>query len=93
MCQKVYFPTEDYSRAFETVVNAGLWKLFNNFEDRDLYQHRIDKQDFEDARLACKNNLDETARSTPLLLDHSYIQIQALLLLVSPPSSKRRIVH
>ena len=88
MCQKVYFPTEDCSTAFVTVVNAGLWTMFNNFGERDLHQHRLDKLEFERARALCKRNLDDAARCTPLLLEHSYRQIQALLLLVSRASVK-----
>ncbi|MCJ1233243.1 hypothetical protein MMC14_001198 [Varicellaria rhodocarpa] len=81
MCQKVYFPTEDCSTAFVTVVNSGLWKLFNNFGERDLHQHGLDELEFERARALCKRSLDDAARCTPLLLEHSYRQIQALLLL------------
>ena len=88
MCQKVYFPTEDCSTAFVTVVNAGLWNMFNNFGERDLHQHGLDELDFERARALCKRNLDDAARCTLLLLEHSYRQIQALLLLVSPASVK-----
>lgn len=83
MCQKVYFPTEDCSTAFVTVVNCGLWKMFNNFGERDLHQHGLDELEFERARALCKRSLDDAARYTPLLLEHSYRQIQALLLLVS----------
>lgn len=83
MCQKVYFPTEDCSTALVTVVNTGLWELFNNFEERDLRQHGIDELELERARAVCKRSLDNAARCTPLLLDHSYRQIQALLFLVS----------
>ena len=83
MCQKAYFPTEDCSAAFVTVVNAGLWAMFNNFEERDLRQHGLDELEFERARAICTRNLDDAARCSPLLLERSYRQIQALLLLVS----------
>lgn len=86
MCQQVYFPTEDCSTAFVTVVNSGLWTMFNNFGERDLHQHGLDEQEFERAKALCKRNLDDAARCTPLLLEHSYRQIQALLLLVSRAS-------
>ena len=66
-----------------TVVNVCLWKLFDSFGERDLRQHRIDKQEFEEAKTVCKRTLDEAVRCTPLLLGHSYTQIQAMLLLVS----------
>ena len=89
MCQKVYFPAEDCSTALVTVVNAGLWAMFNNFGERDLHQHGIDELEFERARALCKRNLDHAARCTPLLLEHSYRQIQALLLLVSRASVKK----
>ncbi|TKA64859.1 hypothetical protein B0A49_08003 [Cryomyces minteri] len=81
MCQKVYFPTEDCSTAFVTVVNSGLWAMFNNFGERDLHHFGLDELEFERARALCKRNLDDAARCTPLLLEHSYRQIQALLLL------------
>lgn len=83
MCQKVYFPTEDCSPAFVTVVICGLWKMFNNFGEHDLHQHGLDELEFERARALCKRSLDDAARCTPLLVEHSYRQIQALLLLVS----------
>lgn len=86
MCQKVYFPTEDCSTAFVTVVISGLWVMFGNFGERDMHQHGLDKLEFERARALCKRNLDDAARCTPLLLEHSYRQIQALLLLVSRAS-------
>ena len=88
MCQKVYFPTDDCSTAFVIVVNCGLWKMFNNFGERDLHQHGLDELAFERARALCKQNLDDAACCTPLLLEHSYRQIQALLLLVSQVSIK-----
>ncbi|KAF7513801.1 hypothetical protein GJ744_007852 [Endocarpon pusillum] len=81
MCQKVYFPTEDCSTAFVTVVICGLWKMFHNFGERDLHQHGLDELEFERARALCKRSLDDAARCTPLLIEHSYRQIQALLLL------------
>ncbi|KAL8916800.1 MAG: hypothetical protein Q9208_008339 [Pyrenodesmia sp. 3 TL-2023] len=62
MCQKVYFPTEDCSTAFVTVVISGLWALFGNFGVRDLHQHGLDEQEFERARALCKRNLDDAAR-------------------------------
>ncbi len=86
MCQKVYFPTEDCSTAFVIVVISGLWAMFNNFGERDLHYHGLDELEFERARALCQRNLDDAARSTPLLLEHSYRQIQALLLLVSRAS-------
>lgn len=88
MCQKVYFPTEDCSTAFVTVVISGLWVMFNNFGQRDLHPHGLDKLELERARALCKRNLDDAARCTPLLLEHSYRQIQALLLLVGRASVK-----
>ncbi|KAL8900767.1 MAG: hypothetical protein Q9207_005538 [Kuettlingeria erythrocarpa] len=81
MCQKVYFPTEDCSAAFVTVVISGLWAMFGNFGVRDLHQHGLDEVEFERAKALCKRNLDDAARCTPLLLEPSYRQIQALLLL------------
>ena len=86
MCQKVYFPTEDCSTAFVIVVISGLWVMFNNFGERDLHQHGLDELEFERAKALCKRNLDDAARCTPLLLEHSYRQIQALFSLVSQAS-------
>jgi len=83
MCQKVFFPIEDCSRAFVTVVIACLWELFSNFGECDLHQHGIDGLELERAKVICKRNLDDAVQCTPLLLNHSYRQIQALLLLVS----------
>ena len=88
MCQKVYFPTEDCSSAFVTMVSSDLWKMFNNFGEPDLHQHGLNELDFERARAICKRNLDDAARCTRLLFEHSYRQIQALLLLVSRASVK-----
>ncbi|KAK4993892.1 hypothetical protein LTR66_005307 [Elasticomyces elasticus] len=89
MCQKVYFPTEDCSTAFVTVVNAGLWNMFSNFGEGDLHQHGLEELEFERSRALCKRNLDDAARCTPLLLEHSYRQIQALLLLASRASGEK----
>jgi hypothetical protein len=83
MCQKVYFPTEDFSAAYVTVVHAGLWKMFNNFGAQDLHLHVLDELEFERSIALCKRCLDAAARCTPLILEHSYRQIQALLLLES----------
>ena len=83
MCQKAFFPIENLSPEFMTVTNVCLWKLFANFGERDLRLHQIDAHEFEQAKMVCKRTLDTAVRSTPLLLDHSYIQIQAILLLVS----------
>ena len=83
MCQKIYFPIEDSSTALVTVVNSALWKLFGNFEERDLHQHALDRLEVERAKELCEKNLDNVARCTPVVLAHSYRQIQALLLLAS----------
>ena len=96
MCQKVYFPTEDCSTAFVIVAISGLWALFNNFGERDLHHHGLDELEFERARALCKRNLDDAARCTPLLLEHSIRQIQAMLLLASRASVqmvKRRLIN
>lgn len=82
MCQKVYFPAEDCSTAFVTVVKCGLWRIFNNFAPRDVHQHGLDQLEFERAKALCKRSLNDTARRTQLVLAHSYRHIQALLLLV-----------
>lgn len=57
--------------------------MFDSFGECDLLQHKINKQDFEQAKMVCKRTLDTAVSCTPLVLDHSYTQIQALLLLVS----------
>ena len=69
MCQKLYFPIEDCSTAFVTVVNAGLWNLFNNFGQADRRRHGLEDLEFERARALCKRNLDEAISRTPLLLE------------------------
>ncbi|KAL8784943.1 MAG: hypothetical protein Q9213_003685 [Squamulea squamosa] len=79
--RKVYFPTEDCSTAFVVVVISGLWSMFNNFGEADIHRHGLDGLEVEHAKALCKRNLDDAARCTPLLLEHSYRQIQALLLL------------
>jgi hypothetical protein len=83
MCQKLYFPTEDCSEAILIIVTAGLWDMFNMFGSHDLQQHGIDELELDRAKAICKQSLEDAARCTPLLLDHSYRQIQALLFLVS----------
>lgn len=88
MCQKLYFPIEDCCTAFVIVVNAGLWNLFNNFGPVDLHRHGLEELEFERARALCKRNLDDAVNYTPILLEPSYRQIQALLLLVSRVSGE-----
>ena len=68
------------------MVNVGLWKVFTNFGERDLVQHGIELREFDQAIAVCRRNLDNAVCYTPLLLDHSHMQIQALLFLVCPTS-------
>lgn len=83
MCQQVYFPTEDHSTAFVIVMMAGLWELLHNLGHDNVRQQGISESEIEDAKSLLKHSIDDAARSMPLLLDHSYRQIQALFLLVS----------
>lgn len=82
MWQSLFFPTENYSSAYMIVANCGLWKLLKNLEEHEFYQQDDEQAEYTNARSICEQNLEKAAAALPLLLEHSYIQIQALSLLV-----------
>lgn len=81
--QRAYFPTEDCSHALFTLVNLGFYYILQDFDRRDLLQHGLSETDIDAAIALCRGNAEVMARSTPLLLEHSHEQIQALLFMVS----------
>jgi len=82
MCQNLYFPTEQQTPASTIVTITGIWKLLGNFEVAELQQLGFDRAKIQQAKNLCESSLDRASRSLPIFLEQSYIQVQALMLLV-----------
>jgi hypothetical protein len=82
MCQNLYFPTEDNGSAYILVAVTGIWKLLNNISVQELQGLGFSEREILQAKDVCEMHLDEAAKSMPIVVEQSYIQVQALTLLV-----------
>lgn len=81
-CQRVYFPTEGYTQGMVCLINCMLYNLWTDLHPDDRARE-FDEQQVERNIAICRANVEDAGRNTPLVLEHSLEQIQALLMLVS----------
>jgi hypothetical protein len=78
LCQKIYFPTEDYSIYNWIVVNGGLFNLFRDV-DGDLHvKLGIDKAEMNRQTELCRKNVDTAVHCLKICIDPSLEACQAL---------------
>lgn len=76
VCRKVFFPTEDYTIATFTIVNAGLYYLFQEKAITDESRN----EEFLRYHFLCRDNLETALSNLPLLQHPTKEMIEALLL-------------
>lgn len=82
-CQKVYFPTEDYSIYSWTVVQAGLFCLFRNCDSALSRQLGLDAAETQSSSELCATNVEAAIRQFCLAMSPSVEASQALIAAVS----------
>jgi hypothetical protein len=78
VCQKVYFPTEDFSDSTFIIVNTGLYNLFT--EQTTLNPDPVSRAEYHNFVELCKANVETALANLPLFLSPKVDTIQALLL-------------
>lgn len=81
MCRLVYFPSDDYSDANFTIVNAGLYNLF--MEQQVLAQDPIHREEYDTYMKLCRANLETCLANMPLFLSPKTENVMALHMGVS----------
>jgi hypothetical protein len=81
MVRDVYFPTEEFSEATFTIVNAGLYMLF--VEVLAYGSNVASKPELETCLQICRANLETCLLHMPLFLSTKTENVQALYLGVS----------
>ena len=84
MVRNVYFPTEDFTEAGFTIVNAGLYMLF--LEHITFAASDATKQEYEVGMNICMGNLETCLLNMPLFLSTRPENVQALYFGVSSRS-------
>jgi len=86
LCQKIYFPTEDYTQCQFALFNSVIYFCWS-----DIDQHVIREQSFNETEISlsisiCKGNMEDLTRTMSLVMDdHSFEAIQAVALMVNNP--------
>lgn len=76
MCRLVYFPSDDFSDAYFTIVNAGLYNLF--MEQQVLAQDPVLKDQYDAHMKLCRSNLETSLANLPLFLSPKTENVMAL---------------
>ncbi|KPI45262.1 uncharacterized protein AB675_2796 [Cyphellophora attinorum] len=80
LCQRVYFPTSEYSIFDWILVNGGLFFLFRDAEG-DLHEKlQIERSDVVANLNMCKNNVDTAIHGLPLCVEPSLEACQAIII-------------
>lgn len=80
MCQKLYFPTEDYTITVWITVNCCLFYLFYHSDKTWYTALDVTKSEIEEYRDQCASNVDNAVQKLHLLMEPTLDGIQALTL-------------
>jgi hypothetical protein len=80
MCQKVYFPTEDYTLATYIAVNAVLYHLFRDLDNALAEKIGLMRSDLTKYVDLCGTNVYVAMKFWNLATEPSHENIQALIL-------------
>ncbi|KAI9873714.1 MAG: hypothetical protein M1823_007856, partial [Watsoniomyces obsoletus] len=80
LCQKVYFPTEEYSIATWITVHCGLFYLFLHCDKNLPTELGTTTSEIEECRQRCASNADEAVQRLRLCTEPTLDTIEALVL-------------
>ncbi|KAL2436650.1 hypothetical protein ABEF95_012747 [Exophiala dermatitidis] len=80
LCQKVYFPTEEYTIATFLTVHTSLYYLFRDLTPEAARDLRFTPQGIDQITAMCKKNAEVAMRNVRLFMDVSYENAEALFL-------------
>ena len=83
LCQKIYFPTEDYTIATFVTVHVSLFFLFHQMPKDTAKELQLDPAEVEVCVATCSKNAETAMRSMRVYMEANFENIEALLLAVS----------
>lgn len=78
LCQKIYFPMEEYSIYNWIIVNGGLFNLYRDIENDLPEKLGISRDDMNQQVELCRKNIDTAVQSLKLCIEPSLEACQAL---------------
>lgn len=85
MCQRLYFPTEDYTVATFLTVNSCLHYLFTDLQPELANQYGLEKSKLLEYAKLCSVNVMSAIRLWGIGMDNTFDNLLALTLSVSSP--------
>lgn len=84
LCQKIYFPTEDYTIATFVTVHVSLFLLFRQMQKDTAKELQLGPSEIEICVATCSKNAQTSMGSMRVYMEANFENIEALLLAVSP---------
>ena len=82
LCQKLYFPAEEYTIATFITVHVSLFYLFRDMSQTDARAQRLASSEIEEIVATCKKNAETAMRNVRLFMEANYENIEAVFLAV-----------
>lgn len=82
LCQRVYFPTEDYSISVWVIVHCGLFYLFWYADKSTLPQFGLTAEDVNECRKHSAVNAESAIQRLRVCMDPTLDNTEALILAV-----------
>lgn len=79
ICQKVYFPVNDYTAADFITANGGLFTILSDVPDEDMKRSGIDPEEAREAVKLCERNVFDTIERLSVFLEPTTGNIEALM--------------
>lgn len=82
LCQKIYFPAEEYTIATFITVHISLLNLFRDLTPADARELSLAPAELADMVATSRKNAEAALRNVRLYMEPTYDNIEALLLAV-----------
>jgi len=82
LCQKLYFPAEEYTIATFITAHVSLFYLFRDMTGADAKAQNFTLVEIEDIVTTCSKNAETAMRNVRLFMEANYENIEAVLLAV-----------
>lgn len=80
LCQKIYFPADDYSLASWVIVNCGLFYLFRDSDQSQRKAMELDTTQINQYSTLCDSNITAAVQRMRLLIEPTVENMEALVL-------------
>ena len=80
LCQRIYFPADDFSIAQWVIVNCGLFYLFRDSDKKQREAMQLSEEDIDQHSRLCDTNVSAAVQRMRLLLEPSIENMEALVL-------------